>query len=145
MSFAMSRPERERFLAEPRVAVVSIEDPGNGPLAVPVWFDYEPGGEIWFLTQSDSRKGRLLSQAGRFSLCVQVETPPYRYVSVEGPIVSMDPYDLEDDLRPMARRYLGAEGGDGYVEQARDTYAAGNGVKVRMRPARWLTVDYGKR
>ena len=76
MSSKMTPEERDRFLTEPRVAIVSIAEDGRGPLSVPVWYDYEPGGDLWFLTQSDSRKGKLLAAAGRFSLCVQEPTAP---------------------------------------------------------------------
>ncbi len=144
MSSKMTPEERNRFLAEPRVAIVSIAEAGRGPLSVPVWYDYEPGGDLWFLTQSDSRKGRLLAAAGRFSLCVQEPTAPYKYVSVEGPVVATEPYDLEADLKPMAQRYLGEAAGAQYAEGMRDAHARGNSIKVRMRPERWLTVDYGK-
>ena len=86
-------------------------------------------------------RGELLERAGRFSLCVQTETLPYKYVSVEGPIVSVEAVDLERDGRPLARRYLGTELGDRYIEDTRDV--VGN-VLFRMRPERWLTVDYAK-
>ena len=145
MSLAMSKQERERFLAAPRVAILSVAEPGRGPLTVPVWYDYAPGGEIWFLTQRDSRKGQLLERAERFSLCVQTETPPYRYVSVEGPIIAIEAYEIDRDLRPMAARYLGEQAGARYAEQSRAQHARGNSIKVRMRPERWRTVDYGKR
>ena len=112
------------------------------PLTVPVWYSYEPGGEIRIITARRSRKGQLLERAGRFSLCAQTETLPYKYVSVEGPIVTIEEADLERDRRPLARRYLGAEGGDRYIESTR--HLVGN-VLVRMRPERWLSVDYAKR
>jgi hypothetical protein len=60
---------------------------------------------------------------------------------VEGPIVAVEAADLERDRRPLARRYLGTELGDRYIENTRDV--VGN-VLVRMRPERWLTVDYAK-
>jgi hypothetical protein len=69
------------------------------------------------------------------------ETLPYKYVSVEGPIVAVEVADLERDRRPLARRYLGTELGDRYIKNTRDV--VGN-VLVRMRPERWLTVDYAK-
>ena len=62
-------------------------------------------------------------------------------MSVEGPVVANEPAVLERDRRPLARRYLGAELGDRYIESTRDL--VGN-VLVRMRPERWLTVDYAK-
>jgi len=144
VSLAMTREERERFLADLHVGVISIAEEGRGPLTVPIWYEYEPGGELWVITDRDSRKGRLLERAKRFSLCAQTETPPYRYVSVEGPVVSIAPSDRERHTRPMARRYLGPELGDRYVEATAEDRAAGGSVCVRMRPERWLTVDYAK-
>ena len=141
MTLAMTRQERESFLSDVHVAILSIAEAGRGPLAVPVWYAYERG-EIRFVTARTSRKGRLLERAGRVSLCAQTETSPYKYVSVEGPIVAIEPADLERDRRPLARRYLGAEGGDAYVTETRDAYA--DNVLVRVRPERWLTVDYSK-
>ncbi len=78
------------------------------------------------------------------SLLAQTETPPYRYVSVEGPITSITPADLERDTRPMAHRYLGAEVGDGYIEATGGSDARAESIVVRMRPERWLTADYAK-
>ena len=142
MALTMTKEEREAFLADVHVAVISVADDGHGPLAVPIWYSYEPGGEVRIITGRTSRKGELLERAGRFSLCVQTEMPPYyKYVSVEGPIVTVEAADLERDRRPLARRYLGTELGDRYIESTRDLVG---GVLVRMQPERWLTVDYAK-
>ena len=115
MSSAMTKEEREAFLADLHVGVISIAEEGRGPLTVPIWYVYEPGGEIWFTTARASRKGKLLAQVVRFSLCAQAETPPYKYVSVEGPIIAIETADLERHRRPLARRYLGLGPGDRYI------------------------------
>src|SRR5262249_42001404 len=86
MSFALSRKDREAFLAGTHVAVVSVTEAGRGPLTVPVWYRYQPGGEVRIITSGATRKIGLLRAAGRMSLCVQEEAPPFRYVSVEGPV-----------------------------------------------------------
>jgi nitroimidazol reductase NimA-like FMN-containing flavoprotein (pyridoxamine 5'-phosphate oxidase superfamily) len=144
MSLAMTRQEREAFLADVHVGIISILEPGRGPLTVPIWYSYEPGGELRVVTARASRKGQLLERAGRFSLCAQTETPPYKYVSVEGPLVAIEVADLERDIRPLARRYLGAAMGDRYIEQTRGEFERVENVLVRMRPERWFTVDYAK-
>lgn len=142
MSLRMTGEEREAFLADVHVGVISVAEPGRGPLAAPIWYGYEPGGVLWVLTGPESRKGRLLAAAGRMTMVVQTETPPYKYVSVEGPIVAIEPADVERDARPMAHRYLGREMGDRYIDATR---GEGEGsVRVSMRPERWLTVDYAK-
>jgi len=97
---AMSRAEREAFLAEPHVGVISIPEEGRGPLTVPIWYAYEPGGALRVITDRGSRKGRLLEKAPRFSLVAQTESLPYKYVSVEGPVLSIRATDRERDARP---------------------------------------------
>ncbi len=141
MSMVMSEHERQKFLADVHVGVISIERADGPPLTVPIWYGYEPGGLVWIITGGDSIKARLLNAAQRFSLCAQTEEPPfYKYVSVEGPIVDVAPAALEADRRPLARRYFGAELGDAYVA---DTEEEGN-LKFSMRPTRWWSVDYEK-
>ena len=144
MTLQMTRAEREAFLAGLHVGVISIAEPGRGPLTVPIWYGYQPGGELWIVTERDSRKGRLLQRAGRFSLCAQSEQPPYKYVSVEGPIAAIVPSDLERDERPLARRYLGRELGDRYLEATGGSEARAANIRVSLRPERWLTTDYAK-
>jgi nitroimidazol reductase NimA-like FMN-containing flavoprotein (pyridoxamine 5'-phosphate oxidase superfamily) len=69
MPTAMTREEREVFLSAPHVAVLSIPDGGRGPLAIPIWYQYEPEENlIWMTTGGLSRKGRLLAQTARVSL-----------------------------------------------------------------------------
>ena len=143
-SRTLPRQEREAFLADVHVGIMSIPDKGRGPLTVPIWYAYDSGGELRVVTARASRKGHVLARAGRFSLCAQTETPPYKYVSVEGPIISTEAADLERDVRPLAHRYLGPEMGDRYIEQTRNASAQAENVLIRMRPERWLTVDYAK-
>ena len=46
MALTMTKEEREAFLADVHVAVVSVVEDGHGPLVVPIWYSYEPGGEV---------------------------------------------------------------------------------------------------
>jgi hypothetical protein len=142
MSLAMSRAEREAFLAGVHVAIVSIAEEGRGPLAVPVWYRYRPGGEVYFATGDESRKTRLVQRAGRASLCVQTETPPYLYVTVEGP-TAIEPVDFERDVREMALRYLGPTMGAAYLAATYPDGTSGE-LLVRLRPERWWSADFRK-
>jgi len=140
----MSRAEREAFLSDVRVGVLSIADGSRGPLTVPVWYGYERGGEVWFVTDRDSRKGKRLLLVDRISLCVQTETPPYKYLSVEGPIAGIELADLERHRRVLAHRYLGKELGDRYLAASDAEGEGDSSIVVRLRPERWLSVDYAK-
>jgi len=136
----MTRQERETFLADLHVGVISIPRSEGPPLTVPIWYDYEPGGDIWVLTGPTSRKGRLLHEGTQVSLVAQREALPYAYVTVEGTVTGIRDAQVEADSRPMARRYLGEEGGDAYTAANPDD----SSVRLTIRPDRWLTVDYAK-
>jgi hypothetical protein len=100
----MDAAAREEFLAGVHVGVLSaaMGAPGR-TLAVPVWYGYRPGGLVTVLTGRESRKARAIRAAGRFSLCAQDQRPPYRYVSVEGPVLSeMSPLLLSASRWPAA-------------------------------------------
>ncbi|MGI9612778.1 MAG: pyridoxamine 5'-phosphate oxidase family protein [Acidimicrobiales bacterium] len=140
MSHAMTTTEREEFLAGVHVGVLGI-DTETGCLAVPIWYDYEPGGDITIVTGAESVKGRALGATRRFSLCAQDEAPPYKYVTVEGEVTSVEPCPV-DVNRAMAHRYLGPEFGDLYIDANAD-HADANRL-YRLTPQRWYTVDYAK-
>lgn len=143
MWVAMSAAEREEFLAGVHVGVLSTATGAAGQtLAVPVWYSYQPGGLVTVLTGRRSRKATAIRAAGRFGLCVQDARPPYRYVSVEGPVVAEEELDPAERLA-MARRYLGAAGGDRYVAGNPDP--GRENVAFRMRPEHRLSQDQGKR
>jgi PPOX class probable F420-dependent enzyme len=142
MALAMNKTQREQFLAGLHVGVLAIPDPGRGPLNAPIWYGYEPGGEIWVITGEQSRKGKLLRPGVRVSLVAQSEAAPYQYVSVEGPVSSVEPARDPEQVRALARRYLGVAGGDAYTAATARSYEEDPNVLVRIRPERWLTVDY---
>ena len=139
MSATMSRAEREEFLAGLHVGVLGVASPGGrGPLTVPVWYTYQPGGTVNLSTGRDTRKALAIAAAGRFSLCAQDERPPYKYVTVEGPAVIDEA--KPDERRDLARRYLGTEAGDAFIA----ANPAGADIMIRLTPEHWLTADFGK-
>lgn len=142
MAMEMTQEEREAFLNEVHVAVISVPEAGRGPLSVPVWYAYTPQGEIHVWTGGDSRKVALLQEAGRCSVCVQQETIPYKYVSAEGP-VTIEPIQLERDLRPLVYRYLGEVEGQAYIADLGENPGSGD-VLIRLRPERWHSLDFAK-
>jgi nitroimidazol reductase NimA-like FMN-containing flavoprotein (pyridoxamine 5'-phosphate oxidase superfamily) len=142
MSTSMTRSEREAFLSGVHVGVLSVADGERGPMSVPVWYSYDPGGTVNVITGTESRKGRLIASEGRFSLCAQSEQPPYMYVTVEGPVAHLEtPVDPEERAA-MAHRYLGEELGDLYLQSTEEDAVASS--VFRMQPESWLTANFGK-
>ena len=135
----LSKEEREQFLAEPHVAALSVAaGPERAPLTVPIWYQYSPGGELWFHTPVGSRKAHLIDTAGRVSLMVDEAGERVRYVSVEGPVVRTEP-GTDEVVREMSARYLPAERVAPYVEFALAEH--GEQVVYVVRPERWLSAD----
>lgn len=133
----MTVAERTAFLADVHVGVLAVDEPGRGPHALPVWYLYE-GGEVLIAVDGASRKAALLRAAGRAALTVQSEVAPYKYVSVEGPVV-LDAAMEDDSALPT--RYLGAEMGAWYMENYPHPEES---LTVRLRPERWRTFDFAK-
>ncbi len=136
---ALSKEEREQFLAEPHTAALSVSaGDKRGPLTVPIWYQYSPGGEVWFHTTVGSRKAKLIEAAGRVSLMVDEAGERVRYVSVEGPVTRTAP-GTEDVVREMTARYLPPDRVAPYVEFALAEH--GEQIVYFVRPERWLSVD----
>jgi PPOX class probable F420-dependent enzyme len=135
---SMTRAEREQFLADAHVAVLAVERPDGPPLISPVWYGYEPGGDVWISTSDKTVRAGLLRAAGRASMCAQRESLPYAYVTVEGP-VAFGEITQEERLR-LAVRYLGNEMAQQYVESTAEV----DNVLVTLTPQSWRTTDYAK-
>jgi hypothetical protein len=138
---SLTSHEREQFLAEPHIAALSVvAGADRGPLSVPIWYGYEPGGEAWILTPARSRKARLIEAAGRFTLLVERTAPTVRYVSVEGPVSRTEP-GTEDHLHRISSRYLSGDALAAYIEFAKAEL--GEQVAIHLRPRHWLSADLG--
>lgn len=135
----MTSEEREQYLADVHVGVIAVERPGRAPLAVPIWYGYQPGGEVLLWTGSGSVKHKAISKAGRFSITVQDENPPYKYVTAEGDVTGIGPADVAE-VREIAVRYMGAQAGGQFT----DENFTSTSILIRMRPLRWLSTDYSK-
>lgn len=143
MSIAMTREERESFLADLHIGLISVPD-DNGPLTCPVWYAYEPGGEIWLVTPADARKLRNVEVGTRVGFCAQDEELPPKYVTVQGEVTAIEPASAEKEVTEMAVRYLGEEIGAAYVSGTREEDPRDE-VVVRIRPDTWFSADFAKR
>ncbi len=137
---ALNQQEKEAFLSELHIGVLSIPRDGRGPLTAPIWYCYAPGESLRVMIGKNSQKAKLLAVGTRVSLCAQQETPPYKYVTAEGAVVRIAE-GTEEDIVELASRYLGEEQGKGYA----DNMPISGSVTVTVRPETWLAVDYSRR
>ncbi|OXM71606.1 pyridoxamine 5'-phosphate oxidase family protein [Amycolatopsis vastitatis] len=140
MAGKMTKEEREAFLAQPRVGVLSVAaEPGRAPLTTPIWYRYEPGGDVVVMTSPGARKARLIEAAGRFALCVQRQDGVYQYVSVEGPVVKSWPM-TKAERHEIAARYLPPGVSEAYTDAMDEPH--GSNIAIVMRPERWNTANF---
>jgi nitroimidazol reductase NimA-like FMN-containing flavoprotein (pyridoxamine 5'-phosphate oxidase superfamily) len=141
----MTEDERQAFLAEARVGVLSVaSDDARPPLTVPLWYGYQPGGNITFFTGTQGRKARktrLIEKAGVLSLSVQHDQFPYKYVTVEGSVSQADRPPSAEQMLGVVRRYLPEEMAQGFVD-AELGRPSSELVLFTIRPDRWLTADF---
>lgn len=141
----MTDRERQEFLAEPHVAVVSVARGDDlPPHTTPVWYGYVPGGNITFFTGTQGRRSRkagLIERAGALSLTVQHEEFPYKYVTVEGTVVGADRPPSAEQVLAVVGRYLPDEQAQWFVRAELEDPSP-EFVLFTVRPDRWLTFDF---
>lgn len=138
---ALSKDEREAFLAEPHIGALSVSaGTGRGPLVVPIWYQYHPGGELWVLTGKGSRKHELIEKAGYLSLMAEQAEPSVRYVAVDGAVDRIEP-GTDEQLVEMTKRYLSGDDAEKYLTFARENL--GPDVAIYLKPEHWLSADLG--
>ncbi|MFK8024388.1 MAG: pyridoxamine 5'-phosphate oxidase family protein [Ilumatobacter sp.] len=137
MDITMTQQDAREFLAGVHVGILAIAHEGHGPLALPIWYSFDDG-DVTISISGSSMKAKLLRAAGRATMTVQSETPPYKYVSVEGPVQLEAP---EGDNLSMAVRYLGKGTGQWYAD---NNPVGEDSVVVRLTPEKWRTTDYAK-
>jgi uncharacterized protein len=142
----LSQHDRQEFLAQPHVGLVSVASGDDRPpLAVPVWYAYEPGGNLSFFTNTQgqqSRKDGLIERAGALSFSVHHDEMPYKYVTVEGTVVGADRPPTAEQMLAVVRRYLPEDAAQGFVE-GELSHPASRLVLFTIRPDRWLSFDFG--
>lgn len=133
---SITDPEVLAFLTErTRTAKLAYASATGHPLVAPVWFVVEHDCVV-FNTGKDTAKGRALARDPRAAICVDLETPPYAYVQVQGTAdLSEDPAELLRIATAIGARYMGADQAERF---GRRNAVPGEFV-VRVRPTKVLT------
>ena len=115
----MSDAECDAFLLEIRLGNLAVSRRDKGPLLVPIWYRYTPGGTIDMCMGARSAKAHRLRAEGRATLSVvDDQGGVYRYVAVEGPVEIISLGDsTRAEILKMSTRYLGELGGERYTEK----------------------------
>ena len=99
---------------------------------MPVWFVLD-GDDFVFTTGEATVKGRSLLRDGRAAICVDLEEPPYSYVSAKGRAgISRDREELLRWATAIGGRYMGAD----RAEEFGRRNAVLDELLVRLTPTR---------
>ena len=94
-----------------KLAVVRAD---GSPHVAPVWIARD-GDQIVFMTSAATVKGKSILRDGRVSLCVDNETPPFDFVTINGTTTTAtDPDELLRWATLIAGRYMGADQAEQY-------------------------------
>ncbi|GAB19551.1 hypothetical protein GOEFS_091_00430 [Gordonia effusa NBRC 100432] len=130
MSYTFNDPAIQNFLADgTRTGHLAYTASDGRPLTVPIWFVVD-GDRLAFNTGATTAKARAMQRDPRVALCVDLQEPPYGFVTVQGAV------ELSDDLSEVARiaaacggRYMGAD--------RAEEFGARNGVPGEL--VVWIT------
>ena len=132
---SITDPQVRAFLTEgTRTGKLGFLSPSGRPLVTPVWFVLE-GDTLVFNTGKDTAKGRYLARDPRVSLCVDLETPPYAFVQVQGDAELSEELDeLVRSATMISARYMGPE----RAEEFGKRNAVPGELVVRVHPTKVL-------
>jgi PPOX class probable F420-dependent enzyme len=104
------------------------------PHIAPIWFVLDDNGhDIIFTTWHESIKAKTIRNNPKVSLCVDDQTPPFSFVTVEGIAeIINEPNNILKWATKIAARYMGEENAEKYGNR--------NSVKgellVRIKPSK---------
>ena len=135
----MSKEEIQTFLMSGTLTgkISTVRKDGR-PHVVPIWFILENDDyniKVVFTTGQDSLKAKHMLRDPRISFCVDDQTPPFSFISIDGIAEINKEPDLSELLKwatKIAGRYMGQDNAEAYGKR--------NAVKgeflVRIRPTK---------
>ena len=136
----MSPDEVLAFMCEgSKTGKLAVTRKDGSPHVSPIWFDLDAAtGELVFLTQTDSVKGRCIRRDPRVSICVDVEVMPFDFARVDGTATwathDDDPAAMLHWATETCRRYVGHQ----RAEEFGRRNAHPTEMLVRVTPTRLL-------
>lgn len=115
---SLDDPQVRQFLSEgTKVGKLGYLAKDGRPLVSPIWFLLKDDTLI-FCTSPDEAKGKALQRDPRVVLTVDIETPPYSYIQIQGTAeADADPEHVKSAFREIANRYLPHEAAEAYVNK----------------------------
>jgi PPOX class probable F420-dependent enzyme len=134
----MTRDQAYAFLAEgTRTGKLATTRADGRPHVAPIWFVIDRD-DLLFNTNSQTVKGKALLRDPRAALTVDLEEPPYAFVTVEGTVtIETGPAVMLPHSIAIARRYMGEERAEEYGRRN----AVEGELLIRLHPTHIVGLD----
>jgi hypothetical protein len=117
----LNEPVAQELLQSAIPARLSYVWSDGTPRVVPIWFHWN-GEQIVIGTPTGMPKMKVLSQNQKVALTIDRNEFPWQVLLIRGSI-SLETVDgLVPEYMASARRYLGEEGGQGFIDQVRGMF-----------------------
>ena len=138
MPVRMTRERAYEFLAEgTRTGKLATTRADGRPHVAPIWFVVD-GDDLLFNTGAETLKGKALRRDPRAALSVDLEEPPYAFVTVEGTVtIETDPAAMLPHSIAISRRYMG----DDRAEEYGRRNAVEGELLIRLQPTHIVGFD----
>lgn len=109
----------------------------GAPRVVPMWFEWT-GEEVIMGAPPNSPKMRVLAEHPEVALSIDSDAWPYQVLSLRGTATVTVLGEIFPEYAAMARRYLGDEGAQQFLAQARRTFSRWTRIAIRPEEVRIL-------
>ncbi len=135
-------PVAQRMLASATPARFSYIGTDGAPRVVPIWFHWD-GNEVVMGTPGKTAKVKALKQNPKVALTIDGDSWPYPVLLIRGTASVKTSQSAPTEYAAAARRYLGDEAGQGWVNQANAIMA--QWARIAIQPE-WVGVmDFEQR
>jgi len=116
--------------------------PDGSPRVIPIWFHWN-GQEIVLGTPLQAPKVKALEQGSKVALTIDTDNWPHKVLQIRGTVSVQTVDGVVPEYALAAARYLGAESGKGWVEQAKALFP--QMARIVVRPEWVGLLDFEQR
>jgi hypothetical protein len=136
----LSDPLAQELLAAPILARLAYTGRDGMPRVVPIWFQWT-GSELVMASLPGAPKVAAIQQRTDVAVTIDTDAWPYKALMIHGKAHVDRHAGVVPEFAQAARRYLGDEGGAGFLEQYRK-WVTDHSWRIGVRPHRVILIDF---
>jgi PPOX class probable F420-dependent enzyme len=137
----LADPLAQELLAAPIPARLAYTARDGTPRVVPIWFQWT-GSELVMASLPGAPKVAAMQARSDVAVTIDTDAWPYKALMIRGKARVDRHTGVVPEFTQAARRYLGDQGGDGFLAQYR-TWVRDHSWRIAVRPERVTLIDFG--